>query len=158
VIDVARSEDGSIRLRLEGIEANALRGLVAEMRKLLHQRPADDAVMQQLFPDAYDDDARSRAFRELTGDDLASLKVEALARVESDLGERGSATATLHDDGIEAWLATLTDMRLAIGTRLGVDERRMSAEPDPEDAAYPSLTMLHWLGWLQESILAAEGA
>jgi hypothetical protein len=66
-------------------------------------------------------------------------------------GDQG--VTTLSPEEGEAWVRALTDMRLAIGTRLDVTEETMSTEPDPDDPSAAPLQILHWLGWLQESIL-----
>ena len=52
-------------------------------------------------------------------------------------------------------VASLTDLRLALGTRLGVDEERMGAAVDPAGPDAAAMTVLHWLGWVQEGILSA---
>ena len=56
---------------------------------------------------------------------------------------------------MSGWLATLTDLRLALGIRLGVDEERMGAEVDPSAPDAAAMTVLHWLGWVQEGIIHA---
>jgi hypothetical protein len=155
VIEVDRSGD-SCHLHLEGSEAGLLRRLIQEMRIALEARPDGDAVTQRLFPDAYDSAVDARAYRDLVRDDLLRTKLSALDRVAAALQGEGRITVSLQRDDVDAWLATLTDMRLAIGTRLDVDEDTMSREPDPADASFPAMSVLHWLGWLQESILQAE--
>jgi hypothetical protein len=49
----------------------------------------------------------------------------------------------------------LTDLRLAIGTRLDVTEEKMSDDIDPDDPEAAALSVLHWLGWVQGTILEA---
>ena len=124
------------------------------MKTLLENDARQDDVMRRLFPDAYDEPSDARKFRELVHDDLKASKAEALEVVQSVLGSKGKVDASLNGAQTEAWLRVLTDMRLAIGTRLGVDETKMSSEIDPSDADAPALAALHWLGWLQESLLA----
>jgi hypothetical protein len=142
-----------IPLRLNATEAGILRDLVEQMRALVKETDATDAVRARLFPDAYEDAEDSEAYRDLTGGDLSAAKLEALDRVAESLGKRGPTKAHLTEEDAEAWVRTLTDMRLAIGTRLEVTEATMNLEPDPDDPAFAPLHTLHWLGWLQEQIL-----
>ena len=67
---------------------------------------------------------------------------------------RGPLETSIPEDEVLAWLTGITDLRLAIGTRIDVTEEMMAADLDPKDPTAPALSVLHWLGWLQESILA----
>lgn len=157
VIDVARDE-GSIALRLDEPEAALLRRLNRELRALLESSASapNDPVSKRLFPDAYDDSEDARSYRDLVGAELLSAKLGALERMGSLLGDEGEVAAQLSAEDAEAWLTALTDMRLAIGTRLEVDEETMNADIDPEHESFSPLWVLHWLGWVQESILREE--
>lgn len=143
-----------LRLGLDEQEAGILRGLIAEMRLLLEADvPAQDEVMQRLFPPAHDDAAEQRAYEELVGGELRRVKVEALETVERGLGEAGAATMELADSDVDEWLRLVNDLRLAIGTRLEVDDTKMDKPFDPGDPEAPALSVLHWLGWLQGAML-----
>lgn len=142
-----------IPLKLSGAEAAILRDLVEQMRALVKESDATDPIRARLFPDAYEGAEDSTAYRELTGGDLSAAKLEALDRVAETLGDGGATKVRLTEEDAEAWVRTLTDMRLAIGTRLDVTEATMSLEPGPDDPAFAPLQTLHWLGWLQERIL-----
>jgi hypothetical protein len=123
------------------------------MRALLvgtHQR--DDPVWDRLFPKAYEQADDQAAYDDLIGDDLTKHKLDALDTVSTALGE-GAAEVTLTGEDVGTWLACLTDLRLAIGVRLDVDEDRMATDVDPQDPEGQALTVLHWLGWLQEGLL-----
>jgi hypothetical protein len=142
-----------ISLRLNAAESAILRDLVEQMRSLVKESDATDPVRGRLFPEAYEDDEDAAAYRGMTGGDLSALKLEALDRVSDSLGQRGSTRIELGQEDAEAWVRSLTDMRLAIGTRLGVTEATMDLEPDSSDPDFAALQTLHWLGWLQERIL-----
>ena len=142
-----------ISLKLNVAEASVLRDLVEQMRALFRESDATDPVRKRLFPDAYKDEKDAAAYREMTGGDLSAAKLEALDRVSESLGQKGSAKIKLGDEDAEAWIRALTDMRLAIGTRLEVTEIMMDFEPDQSDPRFAPLQTLHWLGWLQERIL-----
>ncbi len=146
--------DGDAVLHVEDHEAGLLRELVHETRTLLEADvPRADPVIARLFPDAYDDPEHAQTYHDMVGGELRREKLRALAAVSESLGPSGSATVTLSDDLAGAWLAWLTDVRLAVGTRLDVTEETMGAEVDPESPEAPAYEVLHWLGWIQESII-----
>ncbi len=59
----------------------------------------------------------------------------------------------LDRDQVDAWLGTLNDLRLVLGTRLEVTEDTPLELPD-DDPRAQALLVYGWLGWLQESLLS----
>jgi hypothetical protein len=54
----------------------------------------------------------------------------------------------------DAWLGTLNDLRLVLGTRLDVTDDPDDQElPEDEELAH-AMQVYGWLGWLQESLLS----
>ena len=151
----SRARKGGLEIDIPGFEAHALRELVEQMQEVLAAEDRKDPVTARLFPPAYDDSRDDEAFRDLIGADLKSLKEKALSVVSETLGRRGPVHGELAEEEADAWLRALTDLRLAIGTRLDVTEETMDAELDPEHPDAPSFSMLHWLAWVQESLLDA---
>jgi hypothetical protein len=152
VPDLRPAPDGAT-LVLDEVETQLLRRLTAEMRALLTgSRVANGPVLDRLFPDAYEEPEDEAAYRELVGDELTREKLRALDVVSVALSD-GPTEVTITGDEFSTWLACITDIRLAIGVRLDVDEELMGAEIDPKDPDAQALTVLHWLGWLQESLL-----
>ncbi|HZA40264.1 MAG TPA: DUF2017 family protein [Actinomycetota bacterium] len=146
---------GAVEVRLDGEEAALMRSLIDEIGSLFEADvPRSDPVVERLFPDAYESRKEARAYRELVGEDLRAGKKEALKTVETKLGGTGGATMSLDPGELDAWLTVLTDLRLAIGTRLNVTQETMDEEPDPGDPNGAAKTVLHWLGWLQEMTLS----
>ncbi|PRY14723.1 DUF2017 domain-containing protein [Kineococcus rhizosphaerae] len=88
--------------------------------------PPEDEVLQRLLPDAYaaDDPQASADFRRFTERGLRERKAAVarglLATLDPVLGQGGRVQ--LDGDGARTWLAALNDIRLALGTRLGVRE------------------------------------
>ncbi len=154
--------EGSVRLVLDETEAGILRRLIEEMRLLLGEaaprakKSKSDEVVDRLFPAAYETADEEAEYRRLVGGDLLAFKLDALTRIESALGPRGGTEVNLTAADVEPWLTTLTDLRLAIGTRLAITEDLMAEEVDPSDPNAASLSVLHWLGWLQEQLLSAH--
>ncbi len=119
--------------------------------------PPQDPVLARLFPDAYSGDEEAAGeFRKYTEPGLRSGKLAAADTVLATLPERGGRVRLAADDA-QAWLRALNDVRLALGTRLGItedyeDEMEQADWADPRSAY---LEVYHWLGYVQESLVRA---
>ena len=150
------ASDGNVLLVMDAEEAGLLRGLVTEMQELIEQEASiQDAVIDRLFPSAYADPKDAQAFSELVGDELKNGKLDAIRSVLSVLGNPGEVDATVPRSEIDGWLTVLTDLRLALGTRLDVTEEKMERELDASDPEAAGMAVLHWLGWMQEMFIRA---
>ncbi|MFF6777817.1 DUF2017 domain-containing protein [Streptomyces sp. NPDC012637] len=130
--------------------------------------PPSDPALRRLFPDAYGDDTdelRQAAadFRRYTENDLRARKrddalsmVRSLDALASAAAGEGGGVLKLTADESRAWLGSLNDLRLTIGTRLEVTEDDESEElyrlPD-DDPRKPMVMAYLWLGGLQESLV-----
>lgn len=118
------------------------------------ERPEDPALAR-LFPDAYLDDVDAAAeFRRFTERSLRETKV-AHATTALETLRRSGEKVTLSTEEAEAWLGALNDMRLALGTRLGVTEEGVAdlanlPDDDPQAGAFH---VYDWLTFLQESLV-----
>ncbi len=137
---------------LEPQEVGILAQLVDELIVLLGSSERDEPALARLLPDAYEDAADAREFHELMDDQLRDAKVDALRSVAEWLEEDEIEISRQQAD---AWLTALTDLRLALGTRLGVDAETMAADVDADDPNAAAVAILHWLGFVQESLIAA---
>lgn len=125
-----------------------LRQLPAQLRSLLDER-SDDPSLRRLFPPAYDCDAGAQAeYRELMHGELLGWHREALSILEQTAGRD-----ELRAEEVNAWLTALNDLRLVLGTRLGVTEDMY--ELDPHDPANAELGVYLYLTWLQEQFVEA---
>jgi hypothetical protein len=119
--------------------------------------PPEDPVLARLFPDAYsDDEAAAGEFRKYTEQGLRSGKVAAANTVLATLPAGGGRVRLTADDA-QAWLRALNDVRLALGTRLGItedyeDEMELPDWADPRSAY---LEIYHWLGYVQDTLVRA---
>ena len=118
--------------------------------------PPDDPVLARLLPDAYRDDPGSAGeFRRFTDADLrAGKRANAQAVLEALASLPEGGRLDLDRDQVDQWLSALNDMRLALGTALGVTEDTDPDDGDPDDPSYQGLHVYSWLGWLQESLLS----
>jgi Domain of unknown function (DUF2017) len=145
---------GIIRLRLEPVEAQLLTTLLDDLDAALESLPVDDPVRQRLFPAGYRDDAEAAAeFRSLTESSLREAKAQRVGECRADLSSEGG-TLQLDSDRTQRWLTVLNDLRLGIGTRLGVQE---DEDPviDPSDPDAHSRAVYHWLTALQDSLVTS---
>ena len=141
---------GRVSVSFEEQEKGLLGGLLAELEAVLTEGPGPDPISARLYPKAYEEEEQQRSYEELVGDQLREQKLRIVREVRAGLG---GDSLVLDEDSLQSWLIVLTDLRLAIGTRLEVTEEMMGRELDPEDPDAPALSVLHWLGWVQESML-----
>jgi hypothetical protein len=114
----------------------------------------EDPALARLLPDGYRDDPDAAGeFRRLTESSLRREKVAAAERILAALPPDGPGEVRLDQETGEAWLATLNDVRLALGTRLEVTEEM--AEPDPDDPDAPAYVVYLWLTELQGVLVEA---
>ena len=119
--------------------------------------PPEDPVLARLLPDAYRDDPEAAGeFRRYTEQGLRSGKVAA-AQTVLDTLPAGGGHVRLRPEDAQAWLRALNDVRLAIGTVLGItedyeDEMEAASWADPRSAY---LEVYHWLGYVQDSLVRA---
>jgi len=131
--------------------------------------PPEDPVLARLLPNAYRDDAESSGeFRRFTERSLRDQKAENGLVVLESLRDAGLPDQVLPDDQttidvelsavqVQAWLRTLTDVRLALATRLGVeddDDDYWVALPEDDPRSYLH-DIYDWLGFVQESLVVA---
>ncbi len=145
----------SIAIGMDADEREAFRLLLAEMRTLLTAEiPPTDPVRARLFPRAYEEEESEINYQDMVEGDLEQAKRAALDSVARTLGnEEGDLEIALLPEEVQAWLTLLTDLRLALGTRLEVTHEKMASEIDPADPDARSYEILDWLGWFQESML-----
>jgi hypothetical protein len=119
--------------------------------------PPEDPVLARLLPDAYRNDPEAAGeFRRYTEQDLRSGKVAA-AQTVLDTLPAGGGRVRLGPEDAQAWLRALNDVRLAVGTVLGItedyeDEMESASLADPRSAY---LEVYHWLGYVQDSLVRA---
>ncbi|GAA2523586.1 DUF2017 domain-containing protein [Pilimelia columellifera subsp. columellifera] len=144
-------------------EVRVLRKVSAEMVGLLTDGFGhDDPVVRRLFPDVYPDAPDDSAeFRRFTEGELKTGKVDQAGAVLAGLPER-EGEVSLDPEAADAWLRALTDARLAMGVRLGLDadtdlrvELDLAVDDDPGSSRVFQLSVYAYLGFLQESLLEA---
>jgi len=128
----------------------------------------EDPVLARLFPTAYlEDDEAAAEFRRFTEGGLRDGKAAGACAIIDALEDAG-LPPELTEDGLmidvelepgpaETWLRSFTDLRLALATRLGVeegDEAYWHSLPD-EDPRAQAHDIYEWVGYLQETLVDA---
>jgi hypothetical protein len=168
---------GGVKAVLAPAEAELLRSLVSQLMDLIEPESAKaadldeleallqaeaaqtptDPVLARLLPDGYQDDPEAaREFRKYTELSLRAAKHENAQLMLNSLPEQGGKIQLTADEA-HAWLKALNDVRLALGTKLGVtedfeDQWDRLAQSDPRRTAYE---VYAWLGAVQESLVRA---
>lgn len=170
------SRRGAIEAKVDRIEARVLTAVVTDLLELLgaSERSADedplaamvglssgpvappeDPALARLLPDAYgDDDAAAAEFRRFTEADLRTGKRSLAGTVLESLAPLvvNGGRLALDREQADAWLGTLNDLRLVLGSRLEVTEET-ELDPRADDPQAQAMQVYSWLGWLQESLL-----
>ncbi len=144
---------GRLRLQLAAVEADLLARLLEEL-EITIAGDADDPVVRRLYPAAYADDEHAEAeYRSLTRPALESDRLERIAACRAELAS-GPDVALDDPETARRWIQALNDVRLALGTRLGVteddDHDIDPAAPDPQPRA-----IYYWLTAVQDTVVTA---
>ena len=128
----------------------------------------EDPVLARLFPTAYPDDEEAAGeFRRFTEGGLRDSKARAAGLVIDTLEEAG-LPAEIEEDGLHidveldqgdatGWMRAFNDIRLALATRLGVEEGDEDywLALDEEDPRSHVHDIYEWVGQLQETLVAS---
>lgn len=163
---ISAAGGGAVRVRLAPPEADTLASLLTDLIDALQPDglDRDDPVFRRLYPDGYRSNAEAAdAFRTLTE---STLHAERLARAEQCLaglaeargaGRRapGKLDVTVDEDACERWLRVLNDMRLAIGTRIGITEDD-EFDFDPQAEGAMPRALYAYLTAVQDALVRAR--
>lgn len=146
---IKRARDGRYDVRLSDEERALVAGLAGELREML-VADSDDEGLRRLFPPGYANDAeRDAEYQALVRDELLDKRLAAIDTLET------TARATsLTEEEIDAWMGSINDLRLVLGTRLDVSEE-MDAVP-PDDPRAPGLSLYHYLTYLLAQLIHAR--
>ena len=126
----------------------------------------EDPVLARLFPTAYPaDEEAAGEFRRFTEGGLRDGKVRSAMAIVDALEEAGLpeeldeeslyVDVELAADAALAWVKSFTDIRLALATRLGVeegDEEYWHTLPDDDPRTHVH-EIYEWVGYLQETLV-----
>lgn len=139
----------------EPAEGKILSSLASQLIELIEQSDARDTdpAVTRLFPNAYPDDPEaSEEYHRFTIDDLSERKKSNARQIVADLAPaidaRSATTVKVSAQSAQAWVRSLTDIRLTIATRLEIHVDDDPGVNDPE-----LLYLYEWLGFVQASLV-----
>ncbi len=134
------ARNGSVHNRLDEEIRVLLGRLIEELREILLVDEGDD--IRRLYPTAYPDDPDSEErFGDMVHDQLLMQRLDAIDAVS------GSLDADVLDvETADAWMSTINQIRLVLGTRLdvGEDDRDID-EDDPNVQAHVVYQLMSYL-------------
>jgi hypothetical protein len=148
----ASNGTGGVEVRLPSGLRDVLRSLCDQLETLLTtEDPSSDPALARLSPAAYPDDPlRELEFEQMAGDDLAAGRLAALRELRDTAG-----ADVLEEEQALAWLRTLNDLRLVLGTRLDVTEESGVEDFAGDEASSATFELYGALGLIQGELLLA---
>jgi len=156
---VRRIGPGRLLLRLDPQERRILASLVAELRSELEDPESAEpaGALARLYPPAFPDNPDAEAaYADLVHADLVETRSDRAAVVAATLD-----AVELDDAEAAAWLGTLNDLRLVLGSQLDLDiENADDGDGDRADEGEPGADAMRravfdYLGWLVASFTDA---
>jgi hypothetical protein len=147
---VRRSRSGSYKVDLPEQSREVVLSLCTQIDELLD---SDSPLLRRLFPPPYEDDReRNEGFAALAVPELIEKRHQSLAVIRSTI----NATEVTEDE-LMAWMRSINDIRLVLGTLLGIEDddqdvyEAIAADPEHHStwAAY------EFLGAMLEQIVHA---
>ncbi len=119
----SRQSSGRITVRLRSQEREYLRALSVGFFEHLS---SDDPALERLTPTVYADPDLETEYQSLAGTDLTASREGAIREVLRTIGDK-----SLSPETAELWMRAFNDLRLVLGTQIGVTEEwRDDLEPD----------------------------
>lgn len=139
-----RRADGTVSVNLSDQQREMIESLIEQLSEMI---TTDSPALARLFPPPYgDDEDRNRGYAALAGSELVERRLAAMSTVLDTIHSR-----QLSIEQTQAWMRSLNDLRLVLGTVLDVSEDDYeTAYEEPAQSMY--LAYEH-LGYLLERIV-----
>jgi hypothetical protein len=161
-VKIASHGKGGARMFFEPIESEVVAASLADLLAALGPDglAADDPVYRRLYPAGYRDDPQAvESFRDLTEETLRTERQDRAEQCAADLAgarpHRRRSTVTVDAEGGRRWMQVLNDLRLALGTRLGIEEDDDYIDVDPDDPQARSYAIYTFLTGMQDALVRA---
>lgn len=120
------SKDDQIAVRLDDTMRALLRQVSEELREVL--LVDDESQTRRLYPTAYpDDEELERGYKDIVHDQLLMQRLDGIDQLQSTVDD-----AEISLDVADAWMTTINQIRLVLGTQLDVSEDESTIdESDP---------------------------
>ena len=142
----SRRADGSFDVDLDDEVRGLLLALVGQVRDLLS---TDSPALRRLFPAPYgDDEERNAGYAVLAGAELLDSRLAGISEVESTID-----ATVLTQDQLESWMRSINDVRLVLGTILGIEDEYGPLELSDDEA--PMYSAYELLGAVLDAVVGA---
>ena len=147
---VRARDDGTYTVDLGEAERGLVRSTATQLKDLLLD--TDSPVLRRLFPPPYGDDTeRNEGWAVLARPELIEHRVASL-----DVVVDSTEATTLTEDQVGAWMRSLNDVRLVLGTVLDITDDDTEIAVDEHNAA--TYQAYELLGYLLEAVVAARAS
>lgn len=141
-------QNGEMVVRLDESIRELLNSVSEELREVLLVSDAD--MTRRLYPTAYPNDEKLNSeYQEMVHDQLLMQRLDGIDTLQETIND---ATITL--DAADAWMSTINQVRLVLGTRLDVSED--SHEIDEDDPNAQHLVIYQVLSHVLEELTRAR--
>ena len=139
-----------------------LQALPIELRDVLEDMDGESPAIQRLFPAASSDDQVNREFQELAAQDIRERKLENLVIFEGTLEKARHENVVklvfvkITAEEFEFWVGFLNDMRLLLGTDIGISDDYWDAQAAYEETGDERIVLYGYLSYLQGKLLSVH--
>lgn len=145
---IERRGDDEFAVNLEPPERELLVGLAVQLEELLE---TDSPLLARLFPPPYGDDVeRNEGYAALAVPELIEHRRASIELLRSSAG-----ATTLDEEQLTAWMRSINDLRLVLGTMLGVENE--DDPPEVPEGLEHAQSIYGFLGALLDTIVQALG-
>ncbi len=122
---------GQISVRLDETMRALIKQVAEELREVLLVE--DPELTRRLYPTAYpDDDALEDGYQEVVHDQLLMQRLDGIDQLQASIDDEEISL-----DTADAWMNTINQIRLVLGTKLDVGEEQVDIDQDdPESTSY----------------------
>jgi hypothetical protein len=143
---IHRRSDGTFTVDLDPQVRELVGSFAGQLRDLLS---TDSELLVRLFPPPYGEDSeRNEGYAVLAGAELMEHRLAALDVVTEHLD-----ATELDEAQLMAWMRSINDIRLVMGTMLGLEEDHRL--PDLDEQGLATLSVYEFFGALLEMIVTA---
>ncbi|MEI2704896.1 MAG: DUF2017 family protein [Ilumatobacteraceae bacterium] len=139
-----------VRVTMSAPERELIVRLLDDLRTLI-LAGGDQAILRRLFPPAYhqavDTDAEAE-YQRLMHDELVAARLAGIETIRAAIAD----DTLLDDEGTMAFVRSLNQIRLVLGTALDVSEDE-SIDVDDDHPLVAEYHLYHYLSWLLENAL-----
>lgn len=129
---IRRRSDGTYAIDLDPQVRQLVGSFAQQLRELLG---TDSDLLVRLFPPPYGDDTeRNEGYAVLAGAELMEHRLAALDQVTEHLD-----ATVLDEEQLMAWMRSINDIRLVMGTMLGIEDDERLPDLDEQDLAAHSV-------------------